>query len=67
MKELSEFDRGVLYAAYLICELHDEPTVAANVIREASLNESDICQMDSTERKVLMRLVKKEAYAMGIK
>lgn len=67
MEKLNEFQRGVLYAAYLICELHDEPTIAANVIREASLNESDIRQMDSTERKVLMKLVKKESYAMGIK
>lgn len=67
MQKLKEFERGILYAAYLICELHDEPTIAANVIREASLNEDDIRKMDSTEQKVLMKLVKNERYAMGIK
>lgn len=67
MDKLNEFERGILYAAYLICELHDEPTIAANVIREAGLDESDIRKMDSTERKVLIKLIKKERYAMGIK
>lgn len=60
MEKISEFERGVFYAAYLICELHDEPGVAADVIREANLDGTNIKALDGTEKKVLMALNKTE-------
>ena len=55
-ERLGEFERGVFYAAYLICELHDDPTIAADVIREANLDGCVISGLDACERKVLMKL-----------
>lgn len=57
---LTEFERGVFYAAFLICELHDEPGIAADVIREANLDLSNIKSLDSSEKKTLLRLNKTE-------
>lgn len=60
MEKISEFERGVFYAAFLICELHDEPGIAADVIREANLDGTNIKALDGTEKKVLMGLNKTE-------
>lgn len=60
MEKISEFERGVFYAAYLICELHDEPGIAADIIREANLDGTNIKALDGTEKKVLMGLNKTE-------
>ena len=64
MEKLNEFERGVFYAAYLICELHDEPGVAADVIREANLDGSGIKCLDATEKKVLLRLNKTDSLSL---
>ncbi|WP_215846351.1 hypothetical protein [Candidatus Pantoea bituminis] len=64
MEKLNEFERGVFYAAYLICELHDQPVIAADVIREANLDCSDIRSLDVTERKVLMKLSKTDRLSL---
>lgn len=60
MEKISEFERGVFYAAFLICELHDEPGIAADIIREANLDGTNIKALDGTEKKVLMGLNKTE-------
>ena len=64
MASLGEFERGIFYAAYLICELHDEPTVAADVIREANLQDADISGLDDSERDVLMPLNRSEKLSL---
>jgi hypothetical protein len=64
LEALTEFERGVFYAAYLICELHDEPGIAADVIREANLDASNIKSLDSTEKKVLMMLNKTDGLTL---
>lgn len=53
---MTEFERGVFYAAYLICELHDDPTIAADVIREAGLDSYNISDLDGCEISVLLPL-----------
>ncbi|WP_313384805.1 hypothetical protein [Pantoea sp.] len=63
---MTEFERGVFYAAYLICELHDEPTVAADVIREAGLETSDISVLDDCEREALLPLNESEKLALSV-
>ncbi|MDK2633135.1 hypothetical protein QMZ93_07235 [Pantoea stewartii subsp. indologenes] len=64
VQALTEFERGVFYAAYLICELHDEPGVAADVIREANLDFSNIKSLDISERKILLRLNKTDRLSL---
>jgi hypothetical protein len=64
MSKLTEFERGVFYSAYLICELHDEPGIAADVIREANLDGSNIKSLDTSEKKVLMLLNKTEKLSL---
>lgn len=64
VQALTEFERGLFYAAYLICELHDEPGVAADVIREANLDFSNIKSLDSSEKKILMRLNKTDRLSL---
>jgi hypothetical protein len=66
-KALTEFERGVLYAAYLICELHDDPTVAGDVIREANLESADIRQLDDSEYSVLRKLNASEHLTLRLK
>ena len=56
MAKMTEFERGVFYAAYLICELHDQPTIAADVIREANLDGCKITELDDCEYHVLRKL-----------
>jgi len=53
---MGEFESGVFYSAFLLCEMHDQPTYAADIIREAGLDNSDISELDYCERTVLMTL-----------
>lgn len=53
---MTEFERGVFYAAYLVCELHDNPTCAADIIKEANLDGSNITELDDCEYLVLRKL-----------
>lgn len=64
---MSEFERGIFYAAYLICELHDNPTIAADVIREANLGSADISELDDCEKDVLVELNKTEHLNLKVK
>lgn len=64
---LSQFEQGVLYAAYLICELHDNPTVAGDVLREANLSSADIRQLDDSEYRVLRKLNASEHLTLKVK
>jgi hypothetical protein len=60
------FERGIFYAAYLICELHDNPTIAADVIREAGLETSDISELDDCERDALLPLNESEKLSLSV-
>jgi len=64
---MSEFERGIFYAAYLICELHDHQTIAADVIREANLENADISGLDDCEKDMLLELNKSEHLNLKVK
>lgn len=53
---MDEFESGVFYSAFLLCEMHDQPTYAADIIREAGLDGRDISELDDCERAALMAL-----------
>ena len=43
---LSEFEQGVFYAASIAVEVHDEPTIAATIIKNAGYANYDISELD---------------------
>lgn len=48
----ASFDAGVIYAAALICSMHDQPTIAKDILRESRV-EPDLA--DSQDMEVLQR------------
>lgn len=50
------FEEGVMYAAALLVRVHDLPTIAANVLREAGLMDANVHKLDDYERESLREL-----------
>lgn len=50
------FKEGVLYAASILVATHDQPTMAATIIREAGLNEADCSSMEDFEKNNLRKI-----------
>ena len=61
---LTEFEQGVLYAASIVIALHDQPVVAATVVREAGLSEADCSGLDDYEKKHLRKLKDEQGVAL---
>lgn len=55
-KKMNRFDQGILHAAAQMIALHDEPTMAANVIREAGLTNADCTKLDEYEKTYLRKM-----------
>lgn len=53
---MDEFAKGVYYAAGLLVRLFDEPSKAAEVLREAGLDKADISDLDDFEIESLCKL-----------
>jgi len=53
---MTEFEHGALIAAGLIVALHDQPTVAGNVLEQMGLQNSDCSMMDEYD-KINLRLI----------
>lgn len=47
----TEFEHGVLYAAAQIVRLHDEPQVAADVLKQAGLAQADCSKLDDYDKE----------------
>jgi hypothetical protein len=56
---LSEFEQGVFYAASIVVEVHDEPTIAVTIIQNAGYANYDVSELDESDRKQL-RIVNQE-------
>ncbi|APB60995.1 TPA: hypothetical protein L4847_005605 [Pseudomonas aeruginosa] len=50
---LTKFDHGVLYAAAQVVRLHDEPQVAADVLKQAGLAQADCSKLDEYDKESL--------------
>ncbi|HBN7797521.1 TPA: hypothetical protein NOE63_006672 [Pseudomonas aeruginosa] len=50
---LTKFDHGVLYAAAQVVRLHDEPQVAADVLKQAGLGQADCSKLDEYDKESL--------------
>ncbi|GAB3385834.1 hypothetical protein [Azotobacter armeniacus] len=53
---MTPFEEGVLYAAALLVRLHDQTTMAADVIREAGLAERDCSVLSDDQKEVARQL-----------
>lgn len=52
---MSQFNAGVLWSVARIVELHDEPTIAADVLRESGI-ELDLKRCDEADREFLKQV-----------
>ncbi|WP_153785374.1 hypothetical protein [Pseudomonas sp. EMN2] len=50
---LTKFEHGVLYAAAQVVRLHDEPQVAADVLKQAGLASADCSSLDEYDKESL--------------
>lgn len=55
---MNDFDQGVFYAAAIMVDFIDQPTMAADVLAEAGLLDSDISNLDDTEKNAMIKLSK---------
>ena len=46
-----DFQEGVLFAVAMIIETHDQPVIAANVLRAAAMENADCSLMDDMEKE----------------
>lgn len=53
---MKEFDRGVLISVGLIAYLHDQPMMAAEVLREMGLLNADCSELDDYDKRNLKLL-----------
>ncbi|MGR5368509.1 hypothetical protein [Photobacterium damselae] len=58
---MSDFELGIFYAAALLVTLHDEPTLAVDILNEAGLLSSDISELDATEMEAMIKLSKADS------
>ena len=49
----TDFEKGVLYASAQVQRLHDEPQVAADVLKQAGLAQSDCSELDDYDKEPL--------------
>lgn len=56
--ELSQFSHGVLYAAAEVQRLHDEPQVAADLLKSAGLAQVDCSSLDEYDKEPLREVNK---------
>ncbi|HBB9211330.1 TPA: hypothetical protein JRS25_004104 [Escherichia coli] len=62
---MNEFEQGVVYAVFLIMELHDNPVICADVLKESNLSDFDASNLDYCEKKAF-KVINKET-GMNIK
>ncbi len=55
---LTKFEHGVLYAAAQVIRLHDEPQVAADVLKQAGLEQVNCSDLDDYDKESLREVNK---------
>lgn len=61
---MTEFDQGVLYAAAMVVAIHDQPVVAATIIREAGLSDADCSKLDRFDKNHLQKVQGEKGIAL---
>lgn len=57
---MDDFQMGIFYAAALLVTLHDQPSMAADVLEQAGLLNANLDQLDDTEKDAMAILQKQE-------
>lgn len=58
--KLTDFEMGILTACGLIMATHDEPGIAADVIRETGLQDADCSDLDDFDKEYLKIIQEQE-------
>jgi len=53
MDNLSDFAKGVLYAAAIVQAIAHQPVIAADILREAGLTNADCASLDDYDKQHL--------------
>lgn len=61
---MNEFEQGVLYAAAIVVAIHDQPVIAATIIREAGLSDADCSKLDRFDKNHLSKLQNEKGIAL---
>lgn len=61
---MTQFEEGVLYAASIVIAMHDEPTMAATILREAGLANADCNDLDDYDKASLRKLREEPGIAL---
>ncbi|MDO8728515.1 MAG: hypothetical protein Q7K26_01340 [bacterium] len=59
MEELTEFAKGILFAAAIVQATSRTPVIAADILREAGLTHANCAELDDYDKENL-RIVNKE-------
>lgn len=57
---MNEFDRGVAWACARIIELHDQPVIAGDVLRESGVNLEEVKTIDPYDAEFLEKADRSE-------
>lgn len=52
----SDFDQGILFALAMLIRTHDEPTMAADVLRCTDMAKADVSKLDPYDQHPLRKL-----------
>ncbi len=61
---MTEFEQGALIATGLLNALHDQPTMAADVIRQMGLQDTDCSAMDEYDKINLREIEDSESIGL---
>lgn len=63
--KLTKFQYGIIHAAVILVRLHDQPTAAADILKECGLNDIDCSKFDKYDKEAL--IVINETHGMKLK
>ncbi|HDN2510141.1 TPA: hypothetical protein P1K35_000276 [Providencia rettgeri] len=65
MSELTDFQEGIIHAVVMLQKLHDQPTAAADILKECGLDNVDCSDFDGYDKEAL--IVINEEHGMRLK
>lgn len=63
---MTEFQQGFFTAVALLMATSDQPTMAADIVREAGFDGVDCSAMDDFDKEQLQLLVEQEGLSLGV-
>lgn len=57
---MKDFNQGVFFAVAILVDIHNQPTMAKNILIEAGLEDADCSSLDDLEKNALRKLKSSE-------